>query len=48
VEPDAFYTKFFETLLAQGAGKGTAQLQQALEDTRRSPFTIFEQILSLS
>jgi hypothetical protein len=47
VEPDAFYTKFFETLLAQGAGKGTAQLQQALEDTRRSPFTIFEQILSL-
>ena len=47
VEPDAFYTKFFETLLAQGAGKGTAQLQQALEDTRRSPFTLFEQILPL-
>jgi len=47
VEPDAFYTKFFETLLAQGAGKGTTQLQQALEETRRSPFTIFEQVLPL-
>jgi hypothetical protein len=47
VEPDAFYTKFFETLLAQDAGKGTAQLQQALEETRRSPFKIFEQSFPL-
>jgi cytochrome c554/c'-like protein len=48
VEPDAFYTKFFETLLEQGAGSGTAQIRQALEETRRSPFTVFEQVLSPS
>ena len=47
VEPDAFYEKFFETLLSQGAGTGTAQLREALEDTRRSPFTIFDESLSL-
>src|SRR5437773_6551279 len=38
VEPDAFYTQFFETLLAQGAGAGTAQIREALEASRRSPF----------
>ena len=47
VEPDAFYTKFFEVLLAQGAGAGKEQLEQALEDTRRSPYTLFEQTLAL-
>jgi len=42
VEPDAFYTAFFETLLAQGAGRGEAEIREALEATRRSPFTLFE------
>jgi cytochrome c554/c'-like protein len=42
VEPDAFYTAFFETLLAQGAGRGEAQIREALEASRRSPFTLFE------
>jgi hypothetical protein len=42
VEPDAFYTRFFETLLAQGAGRGEGLVREALEASRRSPFTIFE------
>ena len=41
VEPDAFYTRFFETLLAQGAGRGESRIREALENTRRSPFTLF-------
>ena len=48
VEPDAFYTRFFEALLAQGAGRGEARIRAALEATRRSPFTIFTQELPLS
>jgi hypothetical protein len=48
VEPDAFYVKFFETLLAQGAAGGEAQLRAALEAARRSPFTVFEKDLPLS
>lgn len=47
VEPDAFYTAFFETLLAQGAGRGEAQIREALEATRRSPFTVFQQEVPL-
>jgi hypothetical protein len=43
VEPDAFYTRFFEALLQQGAGRGTAQIREALAETRRSPFTVFVQ-----
>jgi len=45
VEPDAFYTRFFETLLAQGAGRGEAQIREALEATRRSPFVVFRRDL---
>jgi hypothetical protein len=41
VYPDAFYTGFFESLLAQGAGRGEAQIRAALEATRRSSFTVF-------
>jgi hypothetical protein len=41
VYPDAFYTAFFETLLRQGAGRGTAQIEEALAATRRSWFPIF-------
>jgi hypothetical protein len=48
VEPDAFYVAFFETLLRQGAGRGEAQIRQALEAARRSPFTVFERELPLS
>ena len=43
VYPDAFYTRFFETLLEQGAGRGEAQIREALAATRRSGFTIYEQ-----
>ena len=48
VEPDAFYVGFFETLLRQGAGRGAAQIRQALEAARRSPFTVFERELPLT
>jgi hypothetical protein len=47
VEPDAFYTRFFETLLAQGAGRGEAQIREALEATRRSPFVVFRRDVSI-
>ena len=48
VEPKAFYTKFFEALLAEGAGRGEAQIRQALEAARKSPFTVFLQELPLT
>jgi len=49
VEPDAFYTRFFETMLAQGqAGRGAGEIREALEATRRSPFTVFERELALT
>ncbi len=41
VEPDAFYTRFFETLLTQGPGRGESQIREALETTQRSAFTVF-------
>ena len=42
VEPDAFYTRFFEALLAQGAGRGDAHIREALAASRRSPFIVFQ------
>lgn len=48
VYPDAFYTRFFETLLQQGAGRGEARIREALEATRRSPFTVFVREVPLS
>src|SRR5438128_9461560 len=48
VEPDAFYAAFFETLLRQGAGRGEAQIGEALEAARRSPFSVFERELPLT
>lgn len=48
VYPDAFYTRFYEVLLQQGAGRGTAQIREALEATRRSPFEVFRRELPLS
>lgn len=44
VEPDAFYEKFFQSLLENGfANKGKHLIQQALAATRASHFTLFEQ-----
>jgi len=48
VFPDHFYTRFFESLLAGGAGLGTAPIQEALEATRRSPFVIFSRDVPLT
>ena len=47
VEPDAFYTRFFEALLEQGAGRGEAQLREALAGARRTPYVLFERTLAL-
>jgi len=48
VFPDHFYTGFFESLLASGAGAGTAQIQEALDASRRSAYTIFDRELPLT
>ena len=48
VYPDAFYTGFFKSLLAQGAGRSEAQIRETLTATRRSPFTTFERELPLT
>jgi len=40
VEPDHFYTRFFEASVRQ-AERGKAQLREALRQTRRLTFTIF-------
>jgi hypothetical protein len=45
VYPDAFYTGFFEALLRQGAGRGEADVRRALDETRRSAFTVFEAVV---
>jgi hypothetical protein len=48
VHPDHFYVGFFEALLAAGAGKGTAQVREALRAARSSPFNIYLNELSLT
>jgi hypothetical protein len=48
VLPDEFYTRFFEALLAAGAGEGEAQIREALEATRRSAFTLYVKELPLT
>jgi hypothetical protein len=48
VEPDAFYVRFFEVLLRQGAGRGEAQIREALEAARRSPFVLYARDLPLT
>ena len=45
VEPDHFYTGFFEALLGSGAGE--AKIRAALEASRRSAFTVFERMVPL-
>ncbi len=48
VYPDEFYTRFFESLLAQGAGRGEAQIREALTASGRSSFTVFEREIPLT
>jgi nitrate/TMAO reductase-like tetraheme cytochrome c subunit len=47
VEPDAFYTEFYHSLLASGAGKGETMIRQALADSLASHFLIYEKSQSL-
>ena len=47
ISPDAFYTRFFESLLAQGAGRGTREIREALDASRRSSFIVFERLIPL-
>jgi hypothetical protein len=48
IEPDHFYTKFFESLLAAGAGAGERQIRVALDASRRSSFEVFSRRLPLT
>jgi hypothetical protein len=48
VRPDEFYAGFFESLLAAGAGTGTAQLREAQRVARGSAFVIFERDVPLT
>lgn len=43
VEPDAFYTGLYRSLIAEGAGKGEAMIRQALADSLASHYTLFEE-----
>lgn len=43
VEPDAFYTELYRSLIADGAGKGEAMIRQALADSLAARFTLFEE-----
>jgi hypothetical protein len=47
VYPDAFYTRFFESLLREGAGRGALQIRAALAETERSSFTVWRRELPL-
>lgn len=47
VLPDHFYTGFFESLLRTGAGAGEPLIREALENTRRSRFTLYEKEITL-
>jgi hypothetical protein len=48
VLPDEFYTRFFDALLVAGAGEGEAEIREALEATRRSPYTLYANDLPLT
>jgi len=48
VYPDHFYTGFFTALLESGAGEGEAEIREALDATRRSPFEIFAREVPLT
>ncbi len=48
VRPDEFYAGFYESLLAAGAGAGTAQIREAQRAARGSAFVIFERDVPLT
>jgi hypothetical protein len=48
VHPDHFYRRFFESLLASGAGAGERQIREALEAPLRSQFTLHQREIPLS
>jgi hypothetical protein len=48
VHPDHFYTRFFESLLGSGAGRGTTEIRKALEATRRSTFELYRRDVPLT
>jgi nitrate/TMAO reductase-like tetraheme cytochrome c subunit len=48
VYPDHFYTRFFESRLATGAGRGARDIQEALEATRRSAFEVYRREIPLT
>jgi len=48
VHPDHFYVRFFESLLASGAGSGADDIRQALAAARRSAFELFRRELPLT
>jgi hypothetical protein len=48
VYPDHFYTRFFESLLGSGASRGTTEVKQALDATRRSTFELYRRDLPLT
>ena len=48
VSPDHFYTRFFESLLSSGAGRGTAEIRKALDATRRSTFELYRRDFPLT
>ncbi len=43
VEPDAFYTEFYRSLIDFGAGRGEALIRQALAESLASRYTLFEE-----
>lgn len=43
VEPDAYYTGFYRSLIAAGAGRGEAMIRRALAESIASRYTLFEE-----
>jgi hypothetical protein len=48
VYPDHFYTRFFESLLLEGPGRGKAEIQKALDATRQSTFELYRRDVPLT
>ncbi len=48
VEPDHFYTRFFDSLLRSGQTAGSRDLRAALDASRRSRFEIFRRTVPLT
>ncbi len=48
VYPDHFYTRFLESLLTTGAGRGERDIREALEGTRHSAFELYRREIPLT